>query len=351
MIDFIKHIRKQARTNPKRIVYPEGNEARILQATEKVQQEKLAELTLIGDVDLMVTKAKELDLDIDFDELQIFNPQTSEKTQELAAKFFELRKHKPEMTEDKALELVKDMNYFGTMLVEIDEVDGMVSGTTYSTADTIRPALQIIKTKEKFHKVSGVFIMILEDRLMLFADTAINIEPNSHELADIASDTIQTAQKFGIDPRVAMLSFSTAGSAKHPLVDKVRQATAMVKHQHPDVLVEGELQVDAAILPEVAMKKFPNSQLKGQANILIFPDLQAGNIAYKLVERLAKAKAIGPILQGLNKPVNDLSRGCHFDDIVNVTAITVCEAQDEFEYSQVVSELDLHKSLLNSMEI
>ena len=217
------------------------------------------------------------------------------------------------------------MNYFGTMMVYNGQADGMVTGTTYSTADSIRPALQIIKTKEKFHKVSGIFFMILEKRLLLFADAAITVEPNSHDLVDIAIDSAETAKKFELDPRIAMLSFSTKGSAKHPDVDKIKEAVALLKHKQPDLVVDGEMQVDAALVPKVAKKKCPNSTIQGDANILIFPDLEAANIAYKLVERLAKASAIGPLLQGLKKPVNDLSRGCHYKDIVNVTAFTACE--------------------------
>ncbi len=341
MDNFINQIKKRARTNPKKIVYPEGTEERILHATANVQKEQTAHLTLIGNPDLIQQKTKDLNLEIDFDKLEIHDPENSPLLPELAAEFYELRKHKPGMTEAKALETVKNINYFGTMLVHKDLADGMVSGTTFPTADTIRPALQIIKTKEPFHKVSGVFVIIMENRLMLFADTAVNIEPNSHELADIACDTILTAKAFGIEPKVAMLSFSTAGSADHPLVDKVREATAMAQHKFPDHIIEGEMQVDAAIIPDVAKKKFPNSKLKGEANILIFPDLQSGNIAYKLVERLAKAQAIGPILQGLKKPINDLSRGCSYQDIVNLTALTVCEAQQEFEFKLATQELPL----------
>ncbi len=211
-------------------------------------------------------------------------------------------------------------------MVYMELADGMVTGTTFPTDDSIRPALQIIKTEEKFHKVSGIFFMVLEKRLLLFADAAITINPNSHDLVDIAVDTAETAKKFGIKPRVAMLSFSTKGSADHPLVDKVQEAVRMLKYERPDIIVDGDLQVDAALVPKVAKKKCPKSPIQGDANILIFPDLESANIAYKLVERLAKAKAIGPLLQGLKKPVNDLSRGCSYQDIVNVTAFTVCES-------------------------
>jgi len=212
-------------------------------------------------------------------------------------------------------------------MVHLNNADGLVSGSVHSTADTVRPALQIIKTKEQFHKVSSLFLMILQERLLIFADSAIMINPDAKDLAEIAIDTVETAKKFNIEPKVAFLSFSTHGSAKHPMVEKVTEATAIAQAKKPEVLFEGDLQVDAALVPEVAKLKCPNSKIKGDANVLIFPDLQSGNIAYKLVERLAKASAVGPIIQGLNKPVNDLSRGCSVQDIVDVTAITAVEAQ------------------------
>jgi len=339
MQNFINKIKSCARINPKRIVFPEGSEERILKATAQIQKEQTASIILLGNSDLIKSKSKSLGLNLNFNKIEIHNPTTSSKLERYAEEFFSIRKHKPKMTEKKALEIIQKINYFGTMMVNLNEADGMVSGTTFSTADTIRPALQIIKTKENFHKVSGVFIMILQDRLMLFADTAVIIDPNSYELADITVDTINTAKQFGIIPKVAMLSFSTNGSAKHPMIDKVREATVMAKKRCPDTIIEGELQVDAAIIPEIAKQKSPNSKLKGEANILIFPDLQSGNISYKLVERLAKAHAIGPILQGLNKPINDLSRGCSYKNIVDITALTVCETQKEFAYHQITSTL------------
>lgn len=328
MHQFLDKVKEKAKKHPQNIVFPEGSEERILQATEKILQEKFAKITLVGDPKVIQQKAKDLDLKIDFDQVKIENPQKSKLLEEFAEEFFYLRKEKG-VTREQAAKIVMDMNYFGTMMVHLNYVDGMVTGTTYSTADSIRPALQIIKTKEKFHKVSGVFFMIFEDKLLLFADTAITISPNSHDLADIALDTAETAKKFGIEPRVAFLSFSTNSSASHPEVDEIKEAVALVKNENPQLVVDGEMQVDAALVPDVAKRKNPNGIIQGDANILIFPDLEAANIAYKLVERLAKAQAIGPILQGLKKPINDLSRGCNYEDIVNVAALTAIECIEE----------------------
>ena len=327
MKKFIKQVKSLAKKNPQRIVLPEGFEPRILKAAATIIKEKTAIPILVGNPDKLRTIANDLNISVPFEKLEIVDPK-GKKHKRYAEKFYELRKHKG-VTEEQALKITEDFNYFGTMMVYLNEADGMVSGTTYPTANTIRPALQIIKTKEKFHKVSGVFFLVLEKKLLLFADTAVMIEPNSYELAEIAIDTAETAGKFCLEPKIAMLSFSTAGSAKHPNVDKVREATAMVKNKRPDIIIDGEMQVDAALVPDVAKRKFSNSTLKGDANILIFPNLEAGNIAYKLVERLAGAKAIGPILQGLKKPVNDLSRGCSYKDIVNLVAFTSIEAREE----------------------
>jgi phosphate acetyltransferase len=327
MHKFIRKVRSLAKKNPKRIVFPEGSEERILKCTEEVLKLGIAFPILVGNPQQIKKNAKKLKLDINWKRVEIQDNKKSKHLKAFAEEFYEKRKHKG-ISKKEAAETVKNINYFGTMMVHMDLADGLVTGTTFPTDESIRPALQIIKTKEKFHKVSGVFFLALEKRLLLFADTAITIEPNSHDLVDIAEDTAETARKFGIEPKVAMLSFSTKGSADHPDVDKVREATALLKNKHPELLVDGDLQVDAAIVPEVAAIKCPKSPLKGDANILIFPDLEAANIAYKLVERLAKAKAIGPILQGLKKPINDLSRGCSYKDIVNLTAFTVCECKE-----------------------
>lgn len=327
MQKFIKHVKTLAKKNPKRIVMPEGFEPRVLKACAQVIKEKTAFPILVGDIEDLKKRAIEAGAKIDWTKVEVVDNMKGPAREKYAKEFYKLRKHKG-ITEEDALKQMDAFNYFGTMMVYMGDADGMVSGTTYSTADTIRPALQIIKTKEKFHKVSGVFFLVFEKRLLLFADTAVIIEPNSHDLMDIAEDTAETAKRFGIEPRIAMLSFSTAGSAHHPNVDRVREATAMLKSKYPKMIVEGEMQVDAALVPDVCKRKFPNSVLKGDANVLIFPSLEAGNIAYKLVERLAKAQAIGPLLQGLKKPINDLSRGCHWKDIADLVAFTTIEASE-----------------------
>lgn len=323
---FLAKLKDKAKSNPKRIVFPESQGKRILRAIQIIKYEGFAIPILVGNKEKVLARINELELNAEG--IEFVDPDNFERFEEYAQKFFELRKHKG-ITIEKAREILKDYGYFATMMVYMGDADGLVGGTTYSTAQTVLPALQIIKTKEKFHKVSSVFLMIWPDeRLLFFADCAIMISPDAKDMADIALDTAETARKFGVEPKVAMLSFSTHGSAKHPEVDKVKEATAIVKSRDPNLIVEGEIQVDAALVPDVCERKFPGSKLKGDANVLIFPDLNSGNMAYKLVERLAKSKAVGPILQGLKKPVNDLSRGCSVQDIVDVTAITVVEAQE-----------------------
>lgn len=301
---FLNLVKRQARKSPARIVFPETFDERVKQAVKKILKEKTA-------IPVLIDMKRE-----------------KYRRKKYAEELFQLRKDKG-LTLKEAQKLMSDYNYFGVMMVKMDEADGMISGAHSSTADTLRPALQIIKTKEQFHKVSGFFFMVLEKRLMLFADCAVNIEPDAHGLADIAIDTAETAKKFGITPRIAMLSFSTNGSIKHPSVDRVKEAVKIINYRKPDLICEGEMQVDAAINPEVCARKFPRSRVPGNANVLIFPDLDSANISYKLVQRLAGAQAIGPIIQGLQKPINDLSRGCSVDDIVNLAAITSVEAQEE----------------------
>ncbi len=269
--------------------------------------------------------AKELGIDLPWEQIEIIDTQNDSRQPHWEKRYQEIRKIS--LAQAKEEMAANPINIIGTLLVEEEKADGMISGATFTTAETIRPAIQIIGTKEKFHKVSGFFFMILEERILLFADCAVIIEPNSHELADIAIDTAETALRFGLEPKIAMLSFSTAGSAHHPLVDKVKEATKMAQYQRPDLIIEGEMQVDAALVPEVCRRKFPHAKSYGDFNVLIFPDLQSGNISYKLVQRLAGAKAIGPIFQGLKKPINDLSRGCLVQDIVDLCAFTVIEAQ------------------------
>ncbi|MFA6992144.1 MAG: phosphate acetyltransferase [Candidatus Gracilibacteria bacterium] len=327
--NFIRQIKSRARKNPQRIVFPEGINEKILQATEIVLKEKFAKITLIGNPRIIKAKAKKLKLKIDWKKLDIIDPETSKLTDKYAKIFLDLRKDKGIKSLSEARKIVKGMDYFGTMMIYMDDADGMVTGTIFSTGESIRPALQIIKTKEKFHKVSGLFFMVLEHRLLAFADAAITVEPDAHDLVDIAVDTAETAKQFGIEPKIAFLSFSTKGSARHPAADKVREAAEMLKYERSDIVADGELQVDAALVPEVAKRKAPNSIIQGDANVLIFPNLESANIAYKLVERLAHAKAIGPLLQGLKKPINKVSRGCNYKDIVNVTAFTVCQCHDK----------------------
>ena len=323
MRKFIDDIKEKARQSPKIIVYPEGAEERILKGAEQIVKEGIAKPVLLGSEEEIKKKAQETGVNLEG--MRIISPFNYERFDECVNAFYELRKHRG-VTPEKAREIMHDATYFGTMLVQIGEADGLISGSTHSTADTVRPALQIIKTHEKFHKVSSFFFMLLNDKLLMFADCAVMIDPDAKDLAEIAIDTANNARKFGIEPRVAMLSFSTKGSAKHPFVDKVKEATAIVKDKMPDLAVDGEMQVDAALVPEICERKCKGCALHGDANVLIFPDLQSANVAYKLVERLAKANAIGPILQGLRKPVNDLSRGCSVQDVVDVTAITAVEA-------------------------
>ena len=325
---FLAGFYEKAQNNLQRIVFPEGTEQRVVKAAEIIRSRKLAIPILLGNPDDVRKIALELGANIEG--IAIIDPLHSEKLDIYAARFYELRKHKG-ITPEQARETVIKPTYFGTMMVNEGDADGFISGSTHSTADTIRPALQIFKKKEKFHKVSSFFLMFLEDRLMIFADCAVIIDPDAKDLADIAVDTAHVARKFNLEPKIAMLSFSTHGSAKHPMVEKVQEATAIAQSKLPGVIIDGDIQLDAAIIPAVAQIKCPDSSLKGEANVLIFPDLQSGNICYKIVERLARAKAIGPIMNGIAKPVNDLSRGCNVQDIVNLTVITAVEAQEKNE--------------------
>ncbi|MCG0274652.1 MAG: phosphate acetyltransferase [Thermosediminibacteraceae bacterium] len=327
-MDLIQKIRERAKSTKKTIVLAEGSDERVIQAAYIIRREKLAEVVLLGDA----KKIKELAADADISGIEIVDPAASPKAEEYAALLYELRKDKG-MTEEKARELVKDPIWYGTMMVKAQDVDGMVAGAITATADVFRPAFQVVKTAPGVSVVSSAFMMVVPNSeygangVMLFADCAINPNPDAKQLAEIAIASSRTWKALmDEEPYIAMLSFSTKGSAEHEMVDKVREATRIVKEKVPELKVDGELQADAALVPKVAKTKAPESQVAGRANILIFPDLNAGNIGYKLVQRLAKAEAIGPISQGLAKPINDLSRGCSVDDIVNVTAITVLQA-------------------------
>lgn len=322
-----------AKNNVKKIVLPEGNEERTIKAAEIIIKEKIANVFLVGKENEIIDHAKKLNVNIDG--ATIVNPENSEKYEEYVNLFFELRKNKG-ITIDKAKEIIKDEMYFGTMMLKNGDVDGLVSGAVHTTADLLRPGMQIIKTSPNIKIVSSFFIMDVPNRvygengIMFFADSAVNPNPTAEELAYIAISTADNARLLtGINPKVALLSFSSMGSAKHELVDKIVEANKIANELRPDLLIEGELQLDTAIVPGICKSKAPNSKLQGEANVLIFPDLQSGNIGYKLVQRLANAEAIGPVCQGFAKPLNDLSRGCSVSDIVNMVAVTCVQAQNK----------------------
>src|SRR5262245_1956273 len=320
---FTYQLLDRARSDRKRIVLPEGADDRILKAAGRLLQRGVADLTILGDEPQVRARAAELGVDLS--EATVLNPRTSELCDTFAEQYAELRRHKG-VTVEQAREIIHDVSYFGTMLVHNDMVAGMVSGATHTTAHTVRPAFEIIKTLPDVSTVSSIFLMCLSDRVLAYGDCAIVPDPTSEQLADIAISSARTAAQFGIDPRVAMLSYSTGTSGTGADVDKVRTATGLVRKREPDLLVEGPIQYDAAVDPTVAKAKMPDSKVAGRATVLIFPDLNTGNNTYKAVQRSAGAIAIGPVLQGLNKPVNDLSRGALVEDIVNTVAITAIRA-------------------------
>ncbi|MFD2680767.1 phosphate acetyltransferase [Bacillus seohaeanensis] len=305
-----------------KIVFPEGTDERVLTAASRLAEDAVLTPIVIGNVEEVSAKAEQLGVKLDG--CDVIDPASYEKMDELVQSFVERRKGKA--TEEDAKKILLDGNYFGTMLVYTGQAHGLVSGAAHSTADTVRPALQIIKTKEGVRKTSGVFIMVRDEEKYVFADCAINISPDSQDLAEIAIESAKTAEMFDIDPRVAMLSFSTKGSAKSPETEKVTEAVALAKEKAPQLTVDGEFQFDAAFVPSVAAKKAPDSEIKGDANTFVFPSLEAGNIGYKIAQRLGNFEAVGPILQGLNAPVNDLSRGCNEEDVYKLALITAAQA-------------------------
>ena len=323
---IIDTIFAKAKSNVKHIVLPEGDEKRNIQAAAKIVKEGIATITVLGNVDAVKKAAAETGTDLTG--IEIIDPAASEKTASYASLLYELRKAKG-MTEEEAARKVLDPMYYGILMVKSGDADGLVSGAVHSTADMLRPALQIIKSKPGIKTVSSCFL--IESPVfgvMIFSDCAVNIAPTAEELANIAVAAADSAVSLGgIEPKVAMLSFSTKGSAKHDNVTKVQEATALAKQLAPDLKLDGELQLDAAIVPSVGELKAPGSEVAGHANVLVFPDLQAGNIGYKLAQRFGKSEAYGPILQGIAKPCNDLSRGCSVDDIVATVAITAVQAQ------------------------
>ncbi|MGG6433143.1 phosphate acetyltransferase [Anoxybacillus sp. D401a] len=322
MSDLFAALKQKVAGKNVTIVFPEGLDERILTAVGRLAAENVLHPIVIGEQDAVVQKAKELGLTLE--KVEIINPRAYEGMEEMVAAFIERRKGK--VTEEDARNILLDENYFGTMLVYMGKAHGLVSGAAHSTADTVRPALQIIKTKPGIRKTSGVFIMVRGDEKYVFADCAINIAPDSQDLAEIAIESAQTAKMFDIEPRVAMLSFSTKGSAKSPETEKVIEAVRIAKEMAPALTLDGEFQFDAAFVPSVAKKKAPDSVIQGDANVFIFPSLEAGNIGYKIAQRLGNFEAVGPILQGLNQPVNDLSRGCNAEDVYKLSLITAAQA-------------------------
>lgn len=332
-MDLLSSIKTNAQKHYKRIVLPEGTEERTLKAADIVIGEKIAQITLLGNPDKIWDLAKSHGLK-NIDKATIIDPANHSKKNQYVDLMVELRKSKG-LTHSNAMKLVEDPLYLATIMIKSGDADGEVAGAMNATGDVLRPAFQFVKTLPGISVVSGAFIMILKDKkygndgILVFADCAVHPNPTDKELAEIAVATAKTTKAIaGFDPRIAMLSFSTKGSAKHEMVDKVVNATRMAREMDPSLKIDGELQADAAIIEAIGKSKAPGSEIAGKANVLIFPTLEAGNIAYKLVQRLAEAEAIGPVLQGMAAPINDLSRGCSVSDIVNLIAITVNQAAE-----------------------
>ncbi len=324
---FQYQLTKWAKSQKKHIVLPEGNDDRILKAAARLINQDIVELTILGDSNEIAAAIKRLGIDMDVNRVRILNPAFDSRYDEYVQTLYELRKSK-NVTLEMARDLMTDVSYFGTMMVYKGHADGMVSGAVHTTQHTIRPALQFIKTKPGFSVVSSVFFMCLQERVSVFGDCAVNPNPTAEQLAEIAIASAESSQRFGIEPRVAMLSYSSGTSGVGEDVEKVRRATEIVKQKRPDLKIEGPIQYDAAVDPVVGSQKLPDSEVAGKASVLIFPDLNTGNNTYKAVQRETGALAIGPMLQGLNKPINDLSRGCTVDDIFNTVIITAIQCQD-----------------------
>lgn len=330
-MNLLDSIKQKAKNNPQRIVLPEADDERTLHAADIIIQEEIANIILLGNPDKIKADAEKFNLK-KLSKATIIDPENHEKKEEYINLMVELRKNKG-LTYDQASELIRDPLYLSTLIIKSGDADGEVAGAKNATGDVLRPAFQFVKTKAGISVVSGAFLMILEDKsfghngILVFADCAVHPNPTASELAEIAVATGQTTRAIaGFEPKIAMLSFSTKGSAKHEMVDKVIEATNLAKKMAPDMEIDGELQADAAIIDAIGRSKAPGSKIAGNANVLVFPSLETGNIAYKLVQRLAKAEAIGPVLQGMAAPINDLSRGCSVSDIVNLVAITSNQA-------------------------
>ena len=321
-MSLIENLRSKVRASKPEIVFPEGDDARILRAAIRLNEDGDIKPIVLGDKkELEALAEKE---GVKLGDLEILDPANYEAKDEMIKAFVERRKGKA--TEAQAAEILKDHNYFGTMLIYMGKAKGLVSGAAHTTADTVRPALQIIKTKEGYKRCSGAFIMLRGEEMYLMADCAINIDLDAEGLAEVAVVSNETARQFGMDPKIAMLSFSTKGSASHERVTMVAEATKMAKEKNPDMAIDGELQFDAAFVESVAKKKAPGSEVAGHANVFVFPNIEAGNIGYKIAQRFGGFEAIGPILQGLNAPVNDLSRGCVEDEVYSLAIITAAQA-------------------------